>query len=1092
MPTTLYSSHVPRDETDDSLFFSSVSPHDTLFPPEISAPFSESSYLHIPASSPGGGSGLGSGSSRGMSGGASHSHRDSISSNGDHSSYLSLPQSVGSSNARLPSLSPSSQEPSIRPSSHSSHSPHSSASPHSTFSNSATDDALLHMSYNTSPPDELDMLFLADPAFAADPLQEGQKPGQTLFLPGHRSTQGSFSADLGRNDDWIQNLFRNAPLSAGANPPAGFGDDAFGLMDLGDAQTQRQQGQQQQQQQGRGEDEMAGFDLNQIFAGLQQHQQQQQQQQQQGQTIQPQMVKQEQPVATPQLPYAAKQEWNSGAANGQQSLFMNNGVQNGNFQFNQQPFSEDTGPDLSVRRSSLNKGSLPVQPRPAPTARRTPAVAKLPTPKPAATGTGTDAPAPVGKHNKTERRYRQKVQAAQADLRDAIPALRVLYDTSTEEQKLTTDVRAADGTVDGLGEVTRPNASAKATILIGARMYIELLQRRSAMLQRKVDELEAFRVAVGGEEDMRRWQEEFAAREAEIQRKADEAAAVKEEEESMDDAEEEEEEEEGPKRKRAKAAPKPRAKPGPKGKAATSAVANGARVFAAFAMSFSLVPSSTKVYTPATPFTTSQVLSANLTTTQILSRLPLITAEHTSRLIGRALPEAVTPGAHTLVDWCWRLMVAVLLVVSMGPLIAKWTKVVDGVKVGRVEEMVKDVGRMVVRREVKGGKRDGEAAWEKLAAEFLGGVSNPTGLARAHIILHLNGSASTPYSLALLALLQPELPIIRTPEQIWHTAQSLVTPSTPPALATVLKLPFHETQRCLESLPVTASPIAAIAEQITLVHIHDLYSRLFIHLVEASTKSTLSSASVHGLLADLEATNLGASLTSSAFDKEIRSVVEGVPKGSPSHALGLVLIGLWGIFTGPSPSAQAALASALAADEIHGTSSGLASTPAMLELLYPGSTASHPLTPAERSAAASLLSSNARAVDNLAVACIEYIQLLLSAAEASAGITRLQRLEKSRSVQRATARLRLVLTQTKFVGMDAEVFEDEEDEFAQVQQEEGKVQQQLRGGLESESEKFERAKVRLVEVLCRVGRRAAGRASGRDEDSGLEGDLDEL
>lgn len=89
---------------------------------------------------------------------------------------------------------------------------------------------------------------------------EEQKPGQSLFLPGR--TEG-FN---GMGDEWIQNLFKD--------PVQGSGFDDIN--------------QQPQPQTG-------GFDFNQILAGLQQQSQQslQQLQQQVGQTIQPQMVKQE-------------------------------------------------------------------------------------------------------------------------------------------------------------------------------------------------------------------------------------------------------------------------------------------------------------------------------------------------------------------------------------------------------------------------------------------------------------------------------------------------------------------------------------------------------------------------------------------------------------------------------------------------------------------------------------------------------------------------------------------------------------------------------------------------------------------------------
>lgn len=80
-------------------------------------------------------------------------------------------------------------------------------------------------------------------------------------------------------------------------------------------------------------------------------------------------------------------------------------------------------------------------------------------------------------------------------------------------------------------------------------------------------------------------------------------------------------------------------------------------------------------------------------------------------------------------------------------------------------------------------------------------ANNASALAKWHTILHLNVTASSPYSLALLALLQPESSLLRSPQQLWLTAQSRVDGTTPPALVTVLGLPLHEALRCLSSLP---------------------------------------------------------------------------------------------------------------------------------------------------------------------------------------------------------------------------------------------------------------------------------------------------
>ena len=328
---------------------------------------------------------------------------------------------------------------------------------------------------------------------------------------------------------------------------------------------------------------------------------------------------------------------------------------------------------------------------------------------------------------------------------------------------------------------------------------------------------------------------------------------------------------------------------------------------------------------------------------------------------------------------------------------------------------------------------------------------------RYHLALHLEISVNDAQSLALLALLQPTLPLLRSPVDVWAAAKAAISPETPPALRQVLALHFDEAKRALHLSPPTTSPITAMAEQVTLVHLNDLFSRFFVLLVDSATSGgTPVPDSVKALLANLERGDVGNTLRSSLFSKEIRGVVSGVPKGTAAHALGLVLIGLWGMLAGPTPGAQAALASALAAEEVSGVGSALASVNALRELLYPNSKLQDPV--------ASNLPANAVTIDRLALVCIQFVQLLATANRLQGDSSRLERLAASRKVQRATSNMRLVLTQTTFTGLD--------DDF--------------------EVGNFDEAREKLVMVLSSVGRRASIRAAGRDEDSGLEGDAADL
>ncbi len=1032
--SALYNTQPSAPSQEDTVYYEeTISPVNAMFLPEMSGPYVDNPHLlHIPQNVT--------------------NHRQSISPSTDVQS-MSFQQSYPS---RPPSLSPSSQ--SMFPLQPAQQSPHSSASPSSNYSISATDDFLLANSFSSN---ELDMLLFQNSDYQVQP----GKQGHSLFLPQNRAMHSS---------DGNGTIYY-PPNSAGGQTNLSR-DDTFDMLNLVDASPA---GNQRRFSVVSTESYLMPkmeYTNTANMASVQPSTYQPQQ------SFQPPWMGQQ----VQQAPYTPMpQGWQPTDTKPVPQATMYTMPRHGE---STQSFGPDDLDAYPSNRQTFDPVPIVVPPtaklQPIPqtrviAGRRGPLAVNPESVSP------PEVPA-VGKHNKTERRYRQKVQAAQADLRDSVPALRVLYGTSSEAQRRRTDFRAADGTVDGLGEITRPNASAKTTIFLGARLYIELLQRRVGSLQRKVDELEVFRMAVAGEDDLRRWQAEFEQQERERQAQADIASQLRAEEDSFD--EEDEDEDEEPKRKKPRAVPKSRGKSGPKGKEdpnfGPGGPGGGVRVFAAFAMSFSLFPSASTLFrhSPGPEMASGIVFSNSSTTGQVLSRLPLITAEHTSRLLSRGLPHRAVPHPHTLVDWGWRLLVAVVLAVLLWPLAQRWTRSADDdeVPAGSISGVTKDSIKLAASKWAKAESESDCAAWNSLAAGMLGGgescittrhklivtALNPTTLARWHVILRLNRTAKDAYSLALLALLQPEVPFLRTPQALWQAARAKLQSDSSASLRAVLALPFDEAINSLDLLPKTAAPIAAIAEQITLVHINDLYSRLFIRLVDASAKNGASS--VKTLLDNLEKRDLGKSLKSSAYDKEIRGVVEGVPRGSASHALGLVLIGIWGVFTGPDPSAQAALASALAAEEVKGAGSALSSVSAMLELLYPGSSSAVTI---DRISLISTLPANALAIDRLALVCVEYVRLLSSAFMINAPLSRLQRLEASQKVQTATSHLRLMLTQTTFVGLA----EDDEEDFA-----------------DGEARSFEEAKERLVGVLSVVGRRAAGRASGRDEDSGLEGDLDEL
>lgn len=648
--------------------------------------------------------------------------------------------------------------------------------------------------------------------------------------------------------------------------------------------------------------------------------------------------------------------------------------------------------------------------------------------------------APGGKHNKTERRYREKVQAAQSNLRDSVPALRVLYGTSNEEQRRTTDIKAADGSVDGLGEITRPNASAKTTIFVGARMYIELLQDRVASLQRKVAELEDYRSAVGGQEEFEAWRADFERRDHEV---TEAARKLKRESESDEDAAEEDEDEEDdheptpPPPSKKRKARKTKQDTGDDASSTTSTAA-AVRVFAAFAMTFSFLPSAGDTFS-SIPTTTSGAILSNPSTSQVISQLPIITAEHASRLLARGLPGAAVPQPSTLVEWTWKILVAIIIAFVIGPIFRRLNRTTRPGIVTAAKEAIKYACRV---------ESPTDLSIVQYAAAIVGGAISPSRTSIWYTIFHLNRTAVDAHSLALLALLQPERPFLTSPERLWKQAQASITETTPSSLITILNLPLAEAERCLPLVPPSANPIEAMADEINLVLLNDLYSRLFTKLVAATTAEGPLPSTTKTLLTNLTNYDIRSELKSTSFDKEIRGTVAGVSKGSSSHALGLVLIGLWGVLAGPSPSSQASLATALAAEEM--TGHALSSVPAMLNLLYPGFSPS--VTTGSTSAT---LSPNALALDRLALVCIEYLKLVVSPSKGN-------RVEGSKRIGTVSTNLRLALAQT--------------DLKSRAEQDDGVML----------------AKERLVGVLTAVGRRAMARVAGRDEDSGLEAEVDEL
>lgn len=332
--------------------------------------------------------------------------------------------------------------------------------------------------------------------------------------------------------------------------------------------------------------------------------------------------------------------------------------------------------------------------------------------------------------------------------------------------------------------------------------------------------------------------------------------------------------------------------------------------------------------------------------------------------------------------------------------------------------------------------------------------------------------------------------MMATPESNWKSARLSTTATTSLALKALLDLPFHEAKLVLAHVSPTSAPLASMANHVTLLHLNDMFSRFFIALVHSST-SQLKRPSITAMLANIDKRGLGVHLPPAAFKEEMRILLASVPHGTPARALALVLTGLWSIFNHSATQAQAALASSLAAEQMQGSGALLSSVTALLELLWPGSSGSSP----GHSMDASIVPLNdlAKQTDVLALVCVQLVHLLRSTSTLpGTEASRADRLEASTKVKDATLQLRAMLALPAFERPVECTGNDEEEEALDGELSDTVSESGSLAALHQEKVAFGDATERLIEVLTAVGRRAAGRRDGRDQDSGIEGDIEEL
>lgn len=330
--------------------------------------------------------------------------------------------------------------------------------------------------------------------------------------------------------------------------------------------------------------------------------------------------------------------------------------------------------------------------------------------------------------------------------------------------------------------------------------------------------------------------------------------------------------------------------------------------------------------------------------------------------------------------------------------------------------------------------------------------------------------------------------------EAWIKARKIVNmQDSTRSLQDVSVLPLHEAEQWLHKVTPTRRPLEDIANQLVLEELDHVLTHLYVTLV-AATYPTDSSGTHLAVLVDnmqrsTKATH--AVLAYSAFKARIQRILAGVEKESESHVLGLVVIGLWGHLVGQEASRQRALANMLIAQQIQrpdGLIADLPSVDLLLALIVPGY--KNPKSTKKRTRR--YLSATAQELDNVASVCLRYLLLLRSVPQlAKSDAPRQQRLRSSIYVRQACLEIRMLLARPAFdtrTETDLGVLVSAGDTRAS-----SPTDTADRGNDdEAEDADFATQTDRLIDLMTIVGCRAASRAGGRDDDSGVEGDLEEL
>ncbi|GHJ83990.1 hypothetical protein NliqN6_0392 [Naganishia liquefaciens] len=802
----------------------------------------------------------------------------------------------------------------------------------------------------------------------------------------------------------------------------------------------------------------------------------------------------------------------------------------------------------SPSSSSLSFTHVPVVPS---MGHATPLPLPLPLPPPSAASETAHAPA-AKLHNKVEKRYRYNVKNALETLRDSVPRLRQVYGTSLPLELATTDREDARGLMGGLEPLGKPT---KKTVMLGARLYIEhleteqrvqacrLARAQQALRGRMCDE-EMSVWASETEQEVMRVREEYARL---LEEKAKMRAAAHAGPGDEADRDEEDEQEVGPpppppppSKKRARAAAdhqpvekKPRrttttattttrkartsvASTSSSGTAATAATAAATTTaFYSFGLAYVLFPRATE-WLGFRPRDASTAANG----TGVSGGKVLLSMDNgASSVSGRV--------SSTVLDMIGYLVLGLVIMAGVYLFSRRQEELeeeeeeededhdesasTDSAERSGIQRLARSVGLGTV-----GGlaneilyripflhqepmRPSTQAAWYKLYSAHVGRGVKYGRLESLHLSLHLGRHADDGAASAMLHALQAN--DLARPDA-WIKARKICNvQDSSRSLQDVCVLALHEAEQWLNKITPTLKPLEDIANQLVLEELDHVLTHLYVTLVAATYPHDSAGTQLAVLVDNMQSATktTHAMLADAAFKARIQRVLAAVEKDSESHVLGLVVIGLWGHLVGQEASRQRALANMLIAQQIQrpdGLMTDLQSVDMLLALILPGY--KNPKSIKKRTTRRPRLSATAQELDNVASVCLRYLLLLRSVPQlAKPDAPRQQRQRSSMYVRQACLEIRMLLARPAFDTRpvtDLGVLFAADDGRAA-----GPAESSDRGDddddddeEEAEDADFARQTERLIDLMTIVGCRAASRAGGRDDDSGVEGDLEEL